>query len=240
MSEALTFVVIHGACHTGEHVQTLCDELASKGHNVINPTLRSGDTSLSFNDDAKLIIDAIGDADNIVTVTHSRGAEVPPRILSRASVDKDRFIGAVVMNSAGPHDFELTPGRLALPRYTPQYIESVVPDGPDRFMFDPNKVRDVLFSDVSDAIATKAITMLVGQRQSKSNQAPLPYWPSEIPMLVMQGADDQAIVLDSADAVNDKYYYKPETIKLPGGHSLYLAQPSLVADVILDFAQSVR
>jgi len=34
MSEALTFVVIHGACHTGEHVQTLCDELASKGHNL--------------------------------------------------------------------------------------------------------------------------------------------------------------------------------------------------------------
>src|SRR5205807_1207149 len=71
--EVKTFGLIHGAWHGAWCWEPLVAELERRGHRAMAVDLPCDDPAATTMDNAKLVADALGDADDVVVVGHSLG-----------------------------------------------------------------------------------------------------------------------------------------------------------------------
>ncbi|MBV1853540.1 alpha/beta fold hydrolase [Catellatospora tritici] len=81
-----TFVLIHGAGHTGWHWHPVAAELRARGHLAVAPDLPSDDDEAGLPEYADAVVDAVGDATELVVVGHSFGGFTAPLVCDRLPV----------------------------------------------------------------------------------------------------------------------------------------------------------
>ena len=82
-----TFVLVHGAMHSGSHWDLLVEELAERGHRSIAPDLPIEDQDAGCAEYAVAVLASIGDLDEEpVVVGHSLGCLTVPLVAARQPV----------------------------------------------------------------------------------------------------------------------------------------------------------
>lgn len=82
-----TFVLIHGGGDVGWSWHRVAAELEAHGHEVFAPDLPADDDSLTLEDYADAVADAVGPRGGVVVVGHSFGAFTAPLVAARLSAD---------------------------------------------------------------------------------------------------------------------------------------------------------
>lgn len=101
-----TFVLIHGAGDVGWYWHRVEAELRARGHEVVAPDLPGDDDSLTLDDYATAVIDALGDRRELVVVAQSFGGFTAPIVAARLPVDALVFVAGMVPSPGeAPNDW---------------------------------------------------------------------------------------------------------------------------------------
>ena len=82
-----TFVLIHGAGDVGWYWHLVEAELRARGHDTVAPDLPCDDDSAGLPEYADAVIEAIGDAQNLVVVGQSLGGFTAPLVCDRVATN---------------------------------------------------------------------------------------------------------------------------------------------------------
>ncbi len=82
-----TFVLIHGAGDVGWYWHLVEAELRARGHDTVAPDLPCEDDAAGLPEYADAVIEAIGDAQNLVVVGQSLGGFTAPLVCDRVATD---------------------------------------------------------------------------------------------------------------------------------------------------------
>ncbi|MGW1765786.1 alpha/beta hydrolase [Streptomyces sp. NPDC002073] len=91
-----TFVLIHGAGDVGWYWHLVEQELRARGHDVVAPDLPGDDDSLTLDDYADAVAEAVGDRRDLVVVGQSFGAFTPPLVTVRRPVEELVLVAGMV------------------------------------------------------------------------------------------------------------------------------------------------
>lgn len=91
-----TFVLIHGAGDVGWSWHLVEAELRARGHDVVAPDLPGDDDTLTLDDYADAVVEAVGDRHDLVVVGHSYGAFTVPLVAARRRVEALFLIAGMV------------------------------------------------------------------------------------------------------------------------------------------------
>jgi pimeloyl-ACP methyl ester carboxylesterase len=91
-----TFALIHGAGDVGWYWHLVEAELRSRGHGVVAPDLPVDDDSLTLDDYADAVAEAVGDRNDLVVVGQSFGAFTAPLVAARRSVEALVLVAGMV------------------------------------------------------------------------------------------------------------------------------------------------
>ena len=81
-----TFALVHGAWHSGACWDPTAAVLRARGHDVITMDLPCSDPAAGLEEYAAVVLDALGDADDVVLVGHSLGGLTVPVVADRRPV----------------------------------------------------------------------------------------------------------------------------------------------------------
>lgn len=99
-----TFVLIHAAGDAGWHWHLVEAELRARGHDVVAPDLPGDDESKTLTDYADVVIEAVGEKQNLVVVGHSFGAFTAALVAGRLPVDALVLLAGMVPSPGEPPD----------------------------------------------------------------------------------------------------------------------------------------
>ena len=234
-----TIPIAGGAFHTPEHYVPFSYELERRGHTTINPDFDSGDVASSFEKDAEVFVESLGDADRLFFFVHSRGIERFARAIPK--IDPKRIIGGIVITSAGPHGLLVPPahaGELPQPRYKPLLETGVSDVAPRLQAYDRNVAPKTFYSELPNDVATWAAGLMVKQRVVSVVESPIPPMPADIPIYYVLGDRDEVINNARAERV-PKLWLGPDAapaIYIDSGHSPFLERIPYLADLVIEKA----
>jgi len=167
-----TYALIHGAGGDASYWHRLVPELTRRGHDVVAPDLPVEDDSAGFAEYADVVVEAIGDRDDIVVVAQSLGGFTAPLVCERVPVRLVVLVAAMVPTpgeSAG--DWWANTGWDAAHREQAERDGRTLGDG-----FDP---REEFFNGVPDDIVAEAFAREPRDQSGTPFEAPwpLPAWP---------------------------------------------------------------
>src|SRR5215204_6570593 len=81
-----TYVLIHGAGGDAWHWHRVAPLLAARGHDVVAPDLPCADPSAGLAEYTEVVLDAVGDREDLVVVGQSLGGFVAPVVAARRRV----------------------------------------------------------------------------------------------------------------------------------------------------------
>jgi pimeloyl-ACP methyl ester carboxylesterase len=213
-----TFALVHGAWLDGSAWSAVVPPLEARGHEVIAPDLPIDDPDALVTDYAQVVLDAIGDARDVVVVGHSFGSE------AAALVAADRPVRGLVYLCPRVSGFDRPPGE-------PQPLRP----------FDPPDV-DVTGRLVwSPAAAARLFPpALAGRVRPQATQV----WQSEYP-LDAPPAVPSAFVIAADDEVFDPHWSHwaarevlgLQPMLLQGGHFPMAERPAELAQLLCDLAE---
>jgi pimeloyl-ACP methyl ester carboxylesterase len=102
MTPMATYVLIHGAGSDSWYWHRVAPELSARGHHVVAPDLPCDDDSAGFSEYADVVVDAIGDATDLVVVAQSLGGFTVPLVCDRVAVDLVIMVAAMVPSPGEP------------------------------------------------------------------------------------------------------------------------------------------
>jgi pimeloyl-ACP methyl ester carboxylesterase len=82
-----TFALIHGGGDVGWSWHLVAAELRERGHDVVAPDLPCEDDSAGLSEYADVVLDAIGERDELVVVGHSLGGFTAPLVCDRTPAE---------------------------------------------------------------------------------------------------------------------------------------------------------
>src|SRR5688572_33286323 len=88
-----TFTLIHGAWHGAWCWEPLVAELEGRGHRAMAVDLPCDDPTVTTIDNATQVVEALGDADEVVVVGHSLGGIVAPVVAQLRPRSEERRVG---------------------------------------------------------------------------------------------------------------------------------------------------
>jgi pimeloyl-ACP methyl ester carboxylesterase len=91
-----TFALIHGAWGSGWHWASIPERLRAAGHEVVAPDMPCDDASKTFDDYTQVVLDALGDAEDVVVVGYSLGGQTAARVAVRRPVRALIYVAALV------------------------------------------------------------------------------------------------------------------------------------------------
>ncbi|MEU8040092.1 alpha/beta hydrolase [Streptosporangium sp. NPDC049078] len=91
-----TFVLIHGAGDVGWYWHLVEAELRARGHDVVAPDLPCDDDSAGLNEYADVVIEAVGDREDLVVVGQSFGGFTAPLVAARLPVGVLVLVAAMI------------------------------------------------------------------------------------------------------------------------------------------------
>jgi uncharacterized protein YdhG (YjbR/CyaY superfamily)/pimeloyl-ACP methyl ester carboxylesterase len=155
-----TYVLIHGAGDVGWYWHLVEAELRKRGHDVVTMDLPVDDDSAGLSAYADVVVDAIGDRDNLIVVAQSFGGYVAPIICDRVPAKLMVLVAAMV-----PAPGETADDMFNNTGYAPEKLDN-------------STDLAVFYHDVDPALAAEAIAK--GRRQSETpgkEPWPLASWP---------------------------------------------------------------
>ncbi len=164
-----TYVLIHGAASDSWYWHRVVPELRARGHHVVVPDLPCGDDSAGFSEYADVVVDAIGDRNQLVVVAQSLGGFTAPLVCARVPVELLILVAAMVP----------LPGELPGEWWTNTGWEQVRREQAERGDDSPTAEFDVMaefFHDVPPDVAAEA--MARGERTQSGTPFEKP-WPLE-------------------------------------------------------------
>jgi pimeloyl-ACP methyl ester carboxylesterase len=224
-----TFVLVHGAWHGGWCWERLVPALAKQGHESITMDLPVDDASATFEDYARVVVDAsAGAGDDVVVVGHSLGSMVIPLVAAARPVSSLVFLCGVIPN------FEGMPWDGAPRMDEPGSFDAAV-RAEDGTMTWPSveAATNAFYDDCSPEDAAWAFSRLRPQRSGGLWDGPYPLkeWPPGRRVAIV-GADDKVVTLEfSRYACANRLGVDP--VVLPGSHSPFLARPDALADALI-------
>ena len=218
-----TFALIHGAGDNGWYWHLVEAELRSRGHRTVAPDLPA-DESATLLDYADHVVDAIGNADDVVAVGQSFGAYTAPLVAARRTVSRLVLVAGMV-----PAPGEPPAQWWANTGFAEAVREQAALDDGATGNQDP---RVCFYHDVPEPLAAEA---LARERDHPSTAAyrqpwPLTSWP-DVPTRFVLGTRDRLLPAGFLRrVVEDRLGVSPD--ELDSGHCVALAQPSQLARLL--------
>ena len=225
-----TFALIHGAWHGAWCWEPLVAELERRGHRAVAVDLPCDDPAATIMDNAKLVADSLGDADDVVVVGHSLGGITAAVVPLVRPVRKVVFLAALVPRPGrslgevmGSEPEATTEEFNKLPRHVGE-------DG--SVWWDPEVAVQAFYRACDPETARWAATRLRPQVWTTSREpCPLDGWPDCELVSIVCAADEVVGPEWSRRIAREVLGVEP--VELPGGHSPMLSHPAELADALL-------
>jgi pimeloyl-ACP methyl ester carboxylesterase len=234
----ITFGLVHGAWHGAWSWDLVADELRRRGHGAVAVDLPCADPDAGASAYARVILDAIGGADEVVLVGHSLGGLTLP-VVAEALIDGERPVRAMVFVAP------------LLPTIGASFDDGHA-DDPDRLMpglgagqvahedgsssWQPQAAIALMYPDAPPDVAEWAADRLRRQHWRVAQEVtPLRVWPSA-PVTVIACGCDAVVNPDWVRRVA-RVRFGTEALLLPGDHSPFLARPVELADLLVTAAE---
>lgn len=230
-----TFLLLHGGQHGAWCWERLTPLLEAEGHRVAAPDLPMGDPNAGAREWAQRAAESVSLRTNdIVAVAHSMSGFVLGLIPEVLPVRRLVAISAMLAQPGVRFvDYQRTPDGadvVLLPRVQPASGEETRGEGTTWSTY-----RNYYAEDCSEEDARWAWEQLGPRAYTVFTEPPtLAAWPA---------VPTTSIVMSSDRVVNPAWSRRAaqriggEIIELPGGHSPMLAQPQVLARILLDLAE---
>src|SRR5918992_1479903 len=149
-SSKATYVLIHGAADIGWYWHLVERELRRRGHEVVVMALPVDDDSAGLSAYTDVVVEAIGDRDNLVLVAQSFGGYVAPLVCDRLPVTLLVLVAGMV-----PSPGESAEAMFANTGYAKEEHG------------DPSDLVGTFYQDVEPTLAAEALAK-GGRRQSET------------------------------------------------------------------------
>jgi pimeloyl-ACP methyl ester carboxylesterase len=226
----ITFGLVHGAFHGAWCWDKLSPLLQSAGHKVVAMDLPVDDPSADFDTYTDVVIEALGNAQNIVLVGHSRAGNVIPRVASRIPIQQLIYLCSGINPAANQSAGSDEPKHMGA-----GYSDAINKQADGLSVFDKNKAAKFFYQDCEAEIAKWATAQL--RPQNRADGAP---------KLAKQPDVSTEVILCQDDRVTRpewlrwaaQHYLGTTAIELPGGHSPFLSRPVQLAQKILELVET--
>ncbi len=223
-----TFVLIHGGGDVGWYWHLTETELRARGHHTVAPDLPCDDDTATLDDYAATVVDAVGDAPDLVVVGHSYGAFTATLAASRLPVRLLVLLaGMIPVPGESPGEWWGNTG------YGAAVDEQAELDGGRTGNDDP---FISFYNGVPRPLAEEAMRR---EREESSivwkTPWPLDAWPN-VPTRFILCQDDQffpaaflrRVAQERLDVVPDE---------VPGGHCVALSHPRELTDLLVSYLE---
>ncbi len=219
-----TFALIHGAGDGGWYWHLLEAELQARGHDTVAPDLPADDESATLSDYADVVIEAVGDADDLVVVAQSFGAFTAPLVAARRPTTALVLVAGMVPVPGEPPD-----AWWANTGYAGAAQEQSALDGGLTGHDDP---RITYYHDVPEPAATQALARGRAHPSAAAGARPWPLraWP-DVPTRFVVCTQDRLFPAGFLRrVVHDRLAVTPED--LDSGHCAALSRPRQLAELL--------
>jgi pimeloyl-ACP methyl ester carboxylesterase len=226
-----TFCLVHGAWHSAACWDPTVAELRGRGHDVIAMDLPCSDATAGIEEYVDVVLDALGDAQDVVLVGHSLGGLTAPVVADRRPVRELVLLAALVpkpgvamSEDVATFDDTYAAGweHRAAQQLVGQHGSSSWP---------VEAAVEVLYHDCEPALALWAARQLRPQAWTVAGQAsPLRAYP-DVETHAIVCADDRVLNPDGGARLA-KARFGARVTWLEGGHSPMLARPEALADAL--------
>lgn len=221
-----TFALVHGAGGSGWDWHLVQAELRSLGHDSVAPDLPADD-SATLTDYADVVVDAVGDREDVVVVGHSFGAFTAPLVAARLAARGLVLVAGMVPSPGEPPDrWWASTGHKGAAR-----AQAAV-DGGLTCHDDP---AVCYYHDVPGHLAAQAQARDRAHPSAAAGAEPWPLerWP-DIPTRFVVCTDDRLFPAAFLRRVcRDRLGLAAD--ELPGGHVPALARPRAVVELLLSY-----
>jgi pimeloyl-ACP methyl ester carboxylesterase len=234
-----TYVLVHGAWHTGKELEPTAAPIRAAGHQVHTPTIagnRPGDSKKTGLDEAiNSIVDylASNKLRDVVLMGHSYGGMIITGVADRAA---DRIRRLVYWNAFVPNNGESL-NDMVPPPYAELFDQIAAQRGDGSVVLPFPIWREVFINDADAELAQKAYDVL--------NPHPLNTLSDKISLKTNPG--DMQIAKSYVNCTEDTslphhYPWHPRLsqklglfrlVQVPGSHELCFTNPKLLADAIM-------
>ena len=219
-----TFALIPGAGGVAWYWHRLVPQLREAGHDPIAVELPGDDESAGLPEYTQLVVDAIGDRDDVVLVAQSLGAFTAPLVAAQAPV-----CALVLVNAMIPSPGE-TPGAWWANTGSLRAREAAAERGGYDTRFD---LAVYFLHDVPPEVAAAGEPHQRAEADAVfESVCNFEAWPS-VPIRVVAGADDRFFPVDFQRTLAQDRLGLDANV-LPGGHLIALSQPARLANYLLD------
>jgi len=219
-----TFALIPGAGGVAWYWHRLVPQLREAGHDPIAVELPGDDESAGLPEYTQLVVDAIGDRNDVVLVAQSLGAFTAPLVAAKVPVRN-----LVLVNGMIPSPGE-TPGAWWENTGSLRAREAAAERDGYSTQFDP---AVYFLHDVPPEVAAAGEPHQRPEADAVfESVCNFEAWPS-VPIRVVAGADDRFFPVDfQRTLAHDRLGLDANV--LPGGHLIALSQPARLANYLLD------
>ncbi|WP_371525162.1 alpha/beta hydrolase [Streptomyces sp. NBC_01283] len=225
-----TFVLVHGAGDVGWYWHLVEAELRARGHDVVAPDLPGDDDSLTLDDYADAVVEAVGDRHDLVVVGQSFGAFTAPLVAARRRVEELILVaGMVPAPGESPDQWWSNTG------YAEAVRSQAARDGGLTGSDDPYVG---FYHDVPRALAAEAMSRERAHPSSAASAQPWPLdaWPAVPTRFVLCTQDRffppgflRRLALERLGVVPDE---------IAASHCVALSHPVVLADIVAGAAKS--
>ena len=222
---SVTYVLIPGAGGEAWYWHRVVPRLRALGHPVVAPDLPAADDGAGLREYADVVVDAVGDRDELIVVAQSMGAFVAPLLCDRLDVVLLGLVAPMIPapgESAG--EWWSVTGQL-MARRENEAREGRNPDAP----FD---VRTGFFHDVPAEVVEEAFARGEPPESDRPFEEPWPIdaWP-DVPTRVVVGRLDRLFpFVFLRSLARERLGVEPEVVD--AGHLPALSRPDELVEVL--------
>ncbi|MFI7005261.1 alpha/beta fold hydrolase [Streptomyces sp. NPDC050145] len=219
-----TYALIHGAGDVGWYWHLVEAELRARGHDVVAPDLPADDDTLTLDDYADAVVEAVGDRRGLVVVGQSFGAFTAPLVAVRRPVEELVLVAGMV-----PEPGESPDAWWSRTGYAEAVRRQAARDGGPTGSDDPYAA---FYHDVPRALAEEAMSRERAHPSAAASAQPWPLeaWP-DVPTRYVLCTEDHFFPPDFLRrVVRERLGLVPEEIA--AGHAVALGHPVELAGLL--------
>jgi pimeloyl-ACP methyl ester carboxylesterase len=235
-----TYVLVHGAWHTGRELEPVAESIAAAGHRAFTPTVRGNNPADSRNTGLAEAIQSIvdflllNDLRDVVIVGHSYGGMIITGVADKIA---DRIRRVVYWNAFVPNDGESLYDML--PAQFVELFESIARERGDGSVVVPFPIWREAFINDADLDTAQRTYRLLNPHPIKTlrDKISLKVNPAEMPVAKSYVNCTEDISLPHHYPWHPRLSRKLglfRLVQVPGSHELCFSNPPRLAHAIMD------